>query len=76
MSITITNIRVMVNRSTFYGAGKRFNELVHNGYDVDFIINKEIESKITIPTENEMTIEEIKKYIQKELRDDLDGQCN
>ncbi len=71
MAITITNIKFIVDKYMFYGSGERTNKLVCNGYDVDFIINKEIESKMTITTENEMTIDEIKNYIKNKLLDNL-----
>jgi hypothetical protein len=68
MKILITNIEFDYERIFLTDGIKRENiKNILRGYNIDFIINDSIESKINIPSNKIMTFEEIHNYIKNKI---------
>lgn len=63
MDIQISKIDYNLGINDLYGGDSKEREIQLSGIRAEFYLNKFIESSIYIPTEEELTIEEIKETI-------------
>ncbi|WP_026881410.1 hypothetical protein [Clostridium akagii] len=67
MEITLTDIKYNWDIQDVYYANEKHQERTLKGYTVLFLINEDIESKMDIWTQQELSIEGIKAKIKEKL---------